>query len=293
MIELLGLFLIFVAGLFIGSFLNVVAHRIPAGQSPLRGRSKCDHCSTQLEAKDLVPLLSYIWLKAKCRYCDKKISKAYPISEIATGLILVGIASFLGVFGTPNLFLWVNFAYLAIVASFMIIIFIADLEYKLIPNKIVIPAIIFVLLFLIGMHAFIAYSSYQQMAADPFGQYLLEVGYWKDQMLALARSLSYTILSALAIGVFFWLLIIVTRGKGMGGGDVKLAFLIGLVNGFPVNIVAIILGFISGALYSGVLILLKRKGMKDVIPFGPFLIFGSFVAFVFGQLLFNWYINLI
>ena len=79
----------------------------------------------------------------------------------------------------------------------------------------------------------------------------------------------------------------------MGGGDVKLAFLIGLVNGFPMSIAAIILGFITGALFSVILMLAKRKGMKDVIPFGPFLVLGSVLTFAFGQQLLNWYLALI
>ena len=79
----------------------------------------------------------------------------------------------------------------------------------------------------------------------------------------------------------------------MGGGDVKLAFLVGLVNGFPLNVVAVVLAFVSGAVFSGVLMLLRRKGLRDVIPFGPFLVFGSVVAFIFGQQIFNWYLALI
>lgn len=293
MIEILGYILIFVAGLFVGSFLNVVADRISNGKSPLKGKSKCDYCEENLKAKDLIPLLSYVWLKAKCRYCDKKLSLYYPISELVTGLAFIGVAYYLQVFSVANPFIWINFAYLAIIASFLIIIFLADVKYKIIPNKIVFPAILFLLVFMVGSFTFIALSSYYQMKADPFGKYLLEVGYWSDQMMYLLRSLGLTIGSALLIGGFFWALIFVTKGKGMGGGDVKLAFLIGLINGFPLNIVAIVLAFVIGAIFSGILMLLKKKGMKDVIPFGPFLIIGSVLAFAFGQQIFNWYVTLL
>ena len=92
--------------------------------------------------------------------------------------------------------------------------------------------------------------------------------------------------------LFFLSLIKITRGMGMGGGDVKLGFLIGLFNGFPVNIIAIFVGFLSGALVSLVLVLLKKRSMKDTIAFGPFLIFGSILSLVFGQQILNWYIGL-
>lgn len=291
MVEVAGFILIFIAGLFVGSFLNVVADRVSHGKSPLKGRSKCDYCSEDLRTKDLVPLLSYVWLKAKCRYCDKKLSYYYPISEFITGFAFVSIAYYLRVFSQASPFIWLNFTYMAAVASFLIIIFLADVKYKIIPNKVVYPAILFLLIFMIGSFTFIALSSYYQMKADPFGKYLLEVGYWSDQMTFLLRSLGLTIASAIAIAAFFWLLIWVTKGKGMGGGDVKLAFLIGLINGFPLNIVAVVLAFVIGAAFSGILMVLKKKGMRDVIPFGPFLILGSVLAFIFGQQIFNWYIT--
>jgi prepilin signal peptidase PulO-like enzyme (type II secretory pathway) len=293
MIEIFGYALIFVGGLFVGSFLNVVADRVPHKKSPLKGRSKCDYCKADLKAKDLIPLLSYAWLKAKCRYCEKKLSLYYPFAEVITGLAFVGVAYYLKVFAATNPYIWINFAYLAVIASFLIVIFLTDVKYKLIPNKIVFPAILFMLIFMIGSFIFIAVSSYTQMKADPFGKYLLEVGYWSDQMMFLLRSLVFTVGSALLLGGFFWLLIFITKGKGMGGGDVKLAFLIGLINGFPFNIIAIVLAFVIGAAVSGVLMMFKKKGMKDVIPFGPFLITGSVVAFVFGQQLLNWYVGLL
>ncbi len=293
MIEILGLALILIAGLFVGSFLNVVSDRVPAHQSPLKGRSKCPHCNATLAPKDLIPLLSYLLLRGKCRYCGKKISLYYPAAEILTGITYAAIAYYLGVFTQPNPLIWLNFGYLATLASFLIVILFADMKYKLIPNRVVVPAIVFVLFFMIGSFTFIAASSYSQMKADPFGQYLLEVGYWQSQMIYLLQSLLITIVTALLLAGFFKLLIWITKGKGMGGGDVKLAFLVGLVNGFPLNVVAIVLAFVSGAVFSGVLMLLRRKGLRDVIPFGPFLIFGSVVAFIFGQQIFNWYLALI
>lgn len=293
MIEIIGLILIFIAGASIGSFLNVVADRLPKDESPLKGRSMCDFCKTLLKPKDLFPIFSFALLKGRCRYCDRKLSIAYPLSELLTGLLFVGLAYSLDVFSIPNYAIWISFAYLAFIVSVYVIILFADFKYKIIPNKVVIPAIVVVILVMIVSTAIISYLNYKSMAADPFGKYLLEVGYWHQQVYAHIRNLVITIVSAFGIAGFFWLLIIITRGKGMGGGDVKLAFLIGLVNGFPVNLVAIVLGFVSGALYSTGLMIFRRKGMKDVIPFGPFLILGSVLAFIFGQQLFNWYVSLI
>lgn len=292
-VEIMGYVLIFIAGTFIGSFLNVLSDRLPREESPFKGRSKCEYCGEVLRPKDLIPVISYLLLKARCRYCNEKLSVKYPIVEVVTGLMFAGIAYYIDVFHVLSPIVWLTFAYLTIVASFLIVIFFADLKYKIIPNKVVIPGIIFVLVVIALSSGAIAYFSHQQLAADPFGQKLLEVGYWNAQMLAMVKAIGVSILSAFAIGIFFYLLIVVTKGKGMGGGDVKLAFFIGLINGFPMNIVAIIVAFVSGALFSLILMTLKRKGMKDVIPFGPFLIVGCIVAYLYGQQIFNWYISLI
>jgi prepilin signal peptidase PulO-like enzyme (type II secretory pathway) len=102
----------------------------------------------------------------------------------------------------------------------------------------------------------------------------------------------YTVISAFVIGLFFFLLTKIKDGKAMGGGDVKLAFLIGLFNGFPYNVLAIFLGFLFGSVFSLGLILMKRKTVKDTVPFGPFLILGSVVALIWGSQIIDWYINL-
>ena len=207
MIEIVGFALIFIGGLFVGSFLNVVADRTPKGESPLKGRSHCDYCKENLKAKDLVPLLSYMWIKGKCRYCKEKLSIYYPIAEFLTGLAFVGIAYYLGVFSQASPLIWLNFAYMATIISFLIVILLADIKYKIIPNRVVFPAIFFMLFFMALSFTFIAASSYTQLKADPFGKYLLEVGYWKDQMIFLARSLGITIGTSALLAGFFWFLI--------------------------------------------------------------------------------------
>jgi leader peptidase (prepilin peptidase)/N-methyltransferase len=292
-VEVIGYALIFIAGAAIGSFLNVVADRVSHDESPFWGRSRCDHCNTPLAPMDLIPLLSFLMLKGKCRYCGKKLSWYYPFSELLTGLAYLGLAYYIQVFSVPNYLIWVSFGYLAAIASFYIIILLADLKYKLIPNKIIKPAIGFVLAVMVLSFGLISAISYLQLKSDPFGQYLLQVGYWSQQISAMLKGILISVMTAGLIAGFFKVLIWATKGRGMGGGDVKLAFMIGLVNGFPMNIVAVVLGFVTGALFSVILMAMRRKGLKDVIPFGPFLILGSVLAFTFGQQIFNWYMALL
>ena len=182
---------------------------------------------------------------------------------------------------------------MAAVACFFIIITLSDLKYRLIPNRVVYPAIAFVLLFMILAIAANAGYSYYYLRNDEFGKYLIESGFWTNQLVAVAKSFGISLLSSLAVALFFWFLIFITKGKGMGGGDVKLAFLVSIFNGFPQNIVAVFAGFVLGALFSFVLILLGKKTMKDTLPFGPFLVLGSVLAFVYGQQILDWYLSLL
>src|SRR3989344_1715356 len=123
------------------------------------------------------------------------------------------------------------------------------------------------------------------------GIYLIKVGYMKNIMFPIITGTLYAIISSFIISSFFWFLIFITKGRGMGFGDVKLGFLIGLFNGWPNNILAIFLGFLTGAVFSLILILFGKKGMKDTIAFGPFLILGSFISFFWGSQIVRWYLG--
>ncbi|KKU30608.1 MAG: Type 4 prepilin-like protein leader peptide-processing enzyme [candidate division WWE3 bacterium GW2011_GWA1_46_21] len=291
--EILFYSVIFIAGAFIGSFLNLVSDRLRTGEPILFGRSHCDFCKKNLSGKDLLPLLSFILQKGKCRYCQEKLAYYYPLSETLTAATFVSLAYYIDLYKTPYVFSWIGFGYLAAVACFFIIITLSDLKYRLIPNRVVYPAIAFVLLFMILAIAANAGYSYYYLRNDEFGKYLIESGFWTNQLVAVAKSFGISLLSSLAVALFFWFLIFITKGKGMGGGDVKLAFLVSIFNGFPQNIVAVFAGFVLGALFSFVLILLGKKTMKDTLPFGPFLVLGSVLAFVYGQQILDWYLSLL
>ena len=286
------LFAVFIAGLFIGSFLNLVADRLINGGPILVGRSKCDHCGKWLGPKNLIPLLSFVFQKGKSQCCTKKLSIYYPISEILTGFTLVAGAYFTKVFAVQNTNSLLGFVYVSVILCLFIIMFLTDAKYYLIPDKVVYIGIFISLFFLLGTLIVDLLTTYQSLKSDPLGMYLIKAGFFNHQALYMIKPLLATLLSSVGISLFFLLLIAITRGKGMGLGDVKLGFLIGLFNGFPLNIFAIFLGFLVGSIVSIALILLKKKTLKDIIPFGPFLIIGSFIALGWGNILLTWYLTL-
>ena len=285
--------LIFISGLFIGSFLNVVSDRIVSNRSFLIGRSVCEFCKKVLSALELIPVFSFLVQRGKCKSCKKKLSWYYPVSELLTGLAFALAAYKINIFSPDaSSFTWLYFVFLLVILSVYIILFLTDVKYLLLPNKVLFPAIIFNIVFLIlGLILSLNYT-YQSLNNDTFSKYLIKAGYWDLQWQAMVTDHLYILLSALAIGFFFWLLTLIKNGRAMGGGDVKLAFLIGLVNGFPHNVFAIFLGFLFGAVLSVLLVWTKRKTIKDTVPFGPFLLLGSFVMLFWGDMLIDWYFGL-
>ncbi len=270
--------IIFVAGLVVGSFLNVVIYRLENGEEIINDRSRCLHCKHILAWYDLIPILSFIFLKGKCRYCKKKISWQYPLVELGTGILFIMIWNF--EFGILNLESIFNFQYLIailyllFITSFLIVIFVYDLKYYIIPNKVIYPAIIMAL----GFNLFndlISNDNFQLIS-----QFTIHNSQFVDNLFA-----------AIIASGFFLSVVIITKGKGMGGGDVKLAFLMGLILGWPLIIFSVFLAFISGSIIGTYMILTGKKKMKSMIPFGPFLIFGTFVGLFWGERVMEWYLN--
>ncbi len=248
---------VFIFGLIVGSFLNCVIYRFEIKESFLKGRSYCPKCKHQLNWYDLIPVFSYILLFGKCRYCKKPISLQYPLIELATGLL------FLAVFNPEHM---VKTCYLLLITCFLIIIFVYDLKHYIIPDKIVFPAIGVVLI----------YNLFLLFAGDySLSQFLnmIYAGFWP--------------------AFFFFSLFIISQGKWLGFGDVKLAFFMGIFLGFPKILAALFLAFFIGGIIGIGLIIARVKKIKSEIPFGPFLITGTYLAIFWGQGLFNWYLNLL
>jgi prepilin signal peptidase PulO-like enzyme (type II secretory pathway) len=267
---------IFVFGLTIGSFLNCVIYRLEVGEN-IGGRSYCPNCKHTLAWQDLIPVLSFVFLKGKCRYCKEKISWQYPLVEISTALIFLQIYNFsrlwrdpvfnmdfinsaAGQFSIFNFQTILNLVYLWVVASLLIIIFVFDLKHYIIPDKILLPAIAIALIF-----------NFSAQGGPASGWQFL--------------------ISAIGATAFFSIIYFISRGAWMGLGDVKLTFFMGLFLGFPNILAALFLAFFLGAIMGIGLMALKIKELKSQVPFGPFLIAGTFLALFWGQEIISWYLN--
>lgn len=241
---------IFLTGLFIGSFLNVCIYRIPRGESILYPPSHCPTCDAKLKAKDLVPILSYLFQKGRCRYCGEKISLQYPLIEALNALVYLLLYLKFG--------LTVSFLKYAFISSLLIVISVIDYYHKIIPDKTIICGFMSVIVFI---------TLYNFKGNIINGTLGLLVG-----------------------GGFFLLISVVTNG-GIGGGDIKLMALLGFLLGWKEIILTSVLSFFIGAIISIILILLKIKGRKDYIPFGPFISVSAFITIYFGNEILGFYIS--
>ena len=228
------------------------------------GRSHCDHCKKTLEWVDLIPVVSYIFLGARCRRCNKKLSFFYPLVELITGFMFVGVLYWLGPMKQIGQVVDINeallnlhtqtlllIALLGIVAC-SIVIFFADFKYQIIPDSIQVALFGFAFLFIITQG--VTPKIFLNQVAGAF----------------------VTMLPIL-------LLFAVTKGKGMGFGDVKLAFTMGFMLGILGGLAALYIGFITGAVIGIILMLIKMKRLKSKIAFGPFLIIGFLTMTFFGS----------
>jgi prepilin signal peptidase PulO-like enzyme (type II secretory pathway) len=224
--------------------------------------------------------------------CKEKLSWHYPASEILTGVVFAIAGYFSKFYLNIAAFNVVYFLFLLTIFSSYLVIFFTDIKFNLIPDKVVFPTIYFVIVGTIGFKVYQLFDYYNFLKNDNFGKFMLEAGYFNDVVLSNAKTIGFGFLAAFIIAAFFVLLILITKGRGMGLGDVKLGFLIGLFNGFPNAFLAIFLGFLFGAVFSIVLVALRLKKIKDTIAFGPFLIMGSFVAYFWGQVILDWYVKM-
>ena len=241
-------------GLAVGSFLNVCIHRLPRGGSVVRPPSRCPHCGYGLRWFDNIPVVSYLWLRGKCRGCGAPISVRYPIVELVTmGVFLLHYA----IWGwdpilVPRL----------VFACALIVLFAIDLEHHLLPNVITLPGIVAGLL-----------------CSLLFPPGIVEA--------VLGVLLGGGVLWAIGEGYYR-----VTGQEGMGGGDVKMLAMIGAFLGWKLVLVTLVFSSVAGSVIGLLVIAIKRGGMKYALPYGTFLALGALIASVAGDRIVEWYVGL-
>ncbi|MEK7572607.1 MAG: prepilin peptidase [Patescibacteria group bacterium] len=257
-------FFFFILGLVVGSFLNVVIYRYNTHKT-FGGRSGCMACQNKLCWYELIPLISFFVLKGRCRNCKTKISIQYPLVELATALIFMGLfLKFQDIFYFNTLVFFITMVFYAIMFSLLLVISVYDLKHKIIPDML---ALILGILSFVGLFFFSGYS---------FNPHIPSI--WE-------------FLSGVIIAIPFALIWLISGGKWMGLGDAKLVIGIGWLIGIGRMLSGVTLSFWLGAIIGLLLIFFSKKySIKSEIPFAPFLVLGSILAFIFEIHLFQlWY----
>jgi leader peptidase (prepilin peptidase) / N-methyltransferase len=287
-----------IIGLCLGSLTKVIADRSLNGKS-FWGRSYCEGCKKQIAWYDLFPVISYLILQGKCRHCKMRLSLQYPMIEILVGLVTAAVfakflpGNFLEIGPAEQGFAMFGVVFYCVIVVVLFAVFLTDFKTGYIPDRITYPAIWIIFLLLIASSAINTYMLYDSLKNSSIGKYLLPPysNYFYVHAFDLSKPLFQGALTALGLGLFFYLLILFTRGKGMGGGDLKLGVFMGLAFGFPYALVALMLSFLLGSALGIGLILAGKKRFGQTIPFGPFLSLGGIITIFFGAELLNWYLN--
>ncbi len=249
--------LVFIFGLCAGSFLNVWVWRTWENISIVQGRSICPYCRHRLIWHDIIPLVSFFLLGGKCRYCKSPISWQYPIVELIMGLLFLFVALW---HRGEQTFITLEMICGWLVIFFLFFIFLYDLKYKEILDVATLPLAVMFYLLAIAM----------------------DWNTWQSLLLGIVIG-----------GGFFLLQYLISNGKWIGGGDIRLGFLMGAILGWPVIIFALGLAYVLGAIVSLFLIVVKKKKMGDEIAFGTYLVVATFVAMFWGQGIVVWYLSLL
>lgn len=253
-------FFIFIIGLGIGSFLNSVIYRLDKKGTVLKGRSKCPKCRKKILWYDNIPLLSFFLLNGKCRNCRKKISWQYPLVEFSTAVIFL-INSFVLIDKAElisfELLPIINLLASYVIVSLLIVIFVYDLKNYLILDKIVLPLAIFALV---------------------------------------VNFLNFSFINLVLAGIiglsFFLIQFIISKGKWIGDGDIRLGLAMGLILGFPKVLVALFLAYFIGSIVAIILVTGTKRNFKSKVPFGPFLAIGTYLTMLFGDIIIRNYFRL-
>jgi leader peptidase (prepilin peptidase) / N-methyltransferase len=253
--------IVFILGLIIGSFLNCLIWRLYKNETIL-DRSYCPKCRKRIEWYDNIPIISFIFLRGKCRHCGQPISWQYPAVELITGIlfVLVVISNIqypISGLLTSN-FLLLTFRDCFFIAV-MIVIFVYDLRWYIIPDIVSLPAA--------GM------------------LFLLNLGLginWRNLLI-----------SGIICGSFFLIQFLISRGRWLGGGDIRLGLLLGVALGWPMSLVAILIAYLIGSAASLAMIATKKKKWGDQVPLGIFLTTASVLVLFWGDWIIDAYRNLV
>jgi leader peptidase (prepilin peptidase)/N-methyltransferase len=245
---------IIIIGLTLGSFVNVLIHRLPEKQSLIRPPSSCSACGKTIRFYDNIPLLSYFILRGKCRECDAPISWRYPVIEGLTALFIVGLYVKYG---------WsTQMITYSVLVVFLTAISVIDIDRGLILNRLILPGCILGIAFTLG----------------------LQVETWTSMMLGgLLGGLAVWLIAAGGKLLF--------RNDSLGMGDVKLLVLIGIYVGFPDVFLCLFFGIFIAGIFIIIGMALHKIRLGDTIPFGPFIALGSLAYLYWGETLLRWYLG--
>ncbi|HEY9763517.1 MAG TPA: prepilin peptidase [Trichocoleus sp.] len=262
--TLIPALLVFMLGAAVGSFLNVVIYRIPEGLSLLHPPSRCPRCHTRLKPYDNVPVFGWLWLRGRCRYCKAPIAPRYPLVEAFTGFLYLATFALFGVS-------WFTLGYWLLLSWLVALTFI-DLDTLTLPNELTQSGLVVGLLF----QAWIGYA---------------ETGSWQA---AIHRLMVGVVGAVVGIWLFDLITLFASAALGqtaMGGGDAKLAALLGAWLGWKGVLLSGFLACLSGAVVGGGAIALHLISRRQPIPFGPFLALGALIAVFWGDFLVGAYVR--
>lgn len=242
---------VILVGLAFGSFASVIIHRLHAQDKSLLGaRSFCPRCANKLRVRDLIPVVSFLMNKFKCHFCKQPIAFRYPLLELGMAAIFFLTVSLIGTGDVTQAVFYLFIAFVFIVLTFY------DFLFKEIPDQISLPAIFITILYV--------------LLNDVFTVGNLAIG--------------------IAIPVvFFSVLHFGSKGRWLGGGDIRIGALMGALLGYPMVLAGLFFGYLFGSIFSIMGLVFKKFSRRTQIPFAPFLLLGTYVAMFWGQAIMDWY----